>query len=468
MFRNLFEFPVSRPFPYGRLWNILTLIFSILVLAFLVVYATATAGYETVTLSSDNYNLRSTGWHTVFTPKKSGNCDTRIVTVGDKVYTTNGSVPWTVMSWRDRKTGQTPWATDYAAEKIQSCTLTNMVMEFNMQVEISTIFVSMNCTMDKYEVSLGSDIRFPVNIQIARAMWASVGFTAAKDTAVNWNALFDLTLAWDGILSLYAAAQNQPNYRLSVSVETNATEFCGFDMCNTTCDGANTSVSDDLSKCRGYMEGNSKPATYTRWSALNSDPNDRYEQGVPAVLGIPFTNLAVWISQVVFWDLGLASSTNLIRDYAARSQYIQRCPTCTMANRFLDRQPGALWVNNTLPLDDPGFTPLKDQGFNVQYLCRVRMLKSAANLVQSVLVAVLSLFAAFWAFYRTIWVFWGTHFGEERHKRVFNGEPETPTPTPASTLGYGPVKPGSPDPGYTGNPPVTYPQPTGYFVQQNP
>jgi hypothetical protein len=55
------------------------------------------------------------------------------------------------------------------------------------------------------------------------------------------------------------------------------------------------------------------------------------------------------------------------------------------------------------------------------------------------------------------------HVGEERHKRVFNGEPETPTPT--STLGYGPiVKPGSPSPGgYAAN---TYPQPTGYFQQQ--
>ncbi|BEI94037.1 uncharacterized protein CcaverHIS019_0604960 [Cutaneotrichosporon cavernicola] len=440
MFRNLFEFPVSRPFPYGRLWNILTLIFSIFVLAFLVVYATATAGYETVTMSSNNYNHKSTGWYTIFIPQRGDNCDTQIITVADKVYTTNGSIPWTVMSWRDRKTGETPWATDYAAEKIQSCVLTNMVMEFNMQVEISTIFVSMNCTMDKYEVSLASDIRFPLNIQVAKAMWASIGFTAAKVKAVNWNALFDLTLAWDGIRSLYAAAQNQPNYRLSVGLETNATEFCGFDMCNTTCDGANTSVSDDL--------------------------NDRYQQDFPGFLGVPFTNLAVWISQVVFWDLGLASSTNLIRDYAARPQYIRRCPTCTQANQLLDRDPGGLWVGGTLPLDDPGFTPPKDQGFNVQYLCRVRVRKSAANLVQSVLVAVLSLFAAYWAFYRTVWVFWGTHFGKERHKRVFNGEPETPTPT--SMLSYGPVKPGSPVPGYTGNPPVTYPQPTGYFVQQNP
>lgn len=88
----------------------------------------------------------------------------------------------------------------------------------------------MNCTMGAYEVSLGSDIRFPANVQVASAQMASIGFTADKEVAVNWNALFDLSIAWDAILGLYAAAQNQPNYRLSLSIQSNGTDFCGHDM----------------------------------------------------------------------------------------------------------------------------------------------------------------------------------------------------------------------------------------------
>ncbi|CAK9784939.1 hypothetical protein CC85DRAFT_283923 [Cutaneotrichosporon oleaginosum] len=450
MLRNLFEFNVTRPFPYGRLWNLLTLIFSALVFVFVVIYATATAGYETVTRSSPNYNLRLTGWHTIFITKKTGICDTRLLTIGDEVYTTDGVIPWTIMTWRNRATGDFRWSVDYAAEKLESCTLYKLVMEPNMQTEISTIIASLNCTVGPYEVTLGADISFPANVQVAEARMASVGFTPDKQVAVNWNALFDLSMAWDSLLNLYGAAQNQPNYRLSTSVASNGTDFCGHQI-----------VSDDLSKCqRRFVE----PTTYTRWSAIDSDPTDRYNQGILAQMNAPFVNLAVWVIQLAYWDLGLASTDNLIRNYAGRQQYLQRCTNCPMIDMLLDRQPGGLWFSDTvLPLTDPGFTPPSDQSFNIQYLCKVRQLKQPANLIQSVLVATFSLFGAYWAFYRTVWVLWGTHFGEERHKRVFNGEPETPTPT--STLGYGPVKPGSPSPGAYGQP-ATYPQQQGYFGPQ--
>ncbi|GMK57171.1 hypothetical protein CspeluHIS016_0400050 [Cutaneotrichosporon spelunceum] len=451
MLRNLFDFQVTRAFPFGRLWNLLTLIFSLLVLAFLVVYATATAGYEAVPRSSPNYNLTQTGWYTVFSPEKDGICDKRLISVGDKLYTTNGVVPWTIMMFRDTDTGESLRGIDYAGETFKSCKMSELVMEFNMEPEGVTLIFSMNCTMTGFEVSMISDLRFPLNVQIAQAAVANVGSTAEKEVSVSWNALFDLSLSFDGVIGLYAAAQNQQNYRTSVSLISNITDWCGIDI-----------TSDDLSMCRGSWE--EPPATYTRWSALNADLSDRYQQGLPNQLGVPFGNVAIWINQLVFWDVGLASNGNLIRNYAGRAQALDRCANCPAAAAMLGRQPGQLFSGAVLPLTDPGFTPPTNKGFSVQYLCSYRTLKSPANLVQSVLVAVLSLFGAYWTFYRAIWVFWGSHFGQERHKRIFHGEPETP---PSSTLGYDPVKGSPPGPVTYGPNPAATQQPAGYFVQQN-
>lgn len=97
----------------------------------------------------------------------------------------------------------------------------------------------------------------------------------------------------------------------------------------------------------------------------------------------------------MFWDVGLASTNNLIRNYADRPKLLQRCDNCRSANDLLDRQPGGIWFEGAvLPLDDPGFTPPRDQALNVQYLCKVKQLKQPANLVQSVLVATFSLFVS--------------------------------------------------------------------------
>lgn len=64
------------------------------------------------------------------------------ITVGDKVYTTDGVVPWSVMNWRDRTTGKFIWAVDYEAQKIEKCSLVELIMEPSMQPEIATNFVS--------------------------------------------------------------------------------------------------------------------------------------------------------------------------------------------------------------------------------------------------------------------------------------------------------------------------------------
>lgn len=128
-------------------------------------------------------------------------------------------------------------------------------------------------------------------------------------------------------------------------------------------------------------------------TVVDSSPTDRYEQVIPSQMTVPFVNLAVWVIQVAYWDLGLASTSNLISNYAARPQYLSRCNNCLLAGQVLDRQPGEIWFNGiVLPLTNPGFTPPADQGLNVQYLCKVKQLKQPANLVQSVLVAVISLF----------------------------------------------------------------------------
>lgn len=114
---------------------------------------------------------------------------------------------------------------------------------------------------------------------------------------------------------------------------------------------------------------------------------------MPSQLVVPFTNLAIWITQLAFWDLGLASSTNLIRNYADRAKYLQRCPACAMADSLLARQPYEIFYeSNVLSADNPGFTPPKDQELNVQYLCQVKRLKSPGDLVQAILVAALGLF----------------------------------------------------------------------------
>lgn len=64
------------------------------------------------------------------------------IPVGDKVYTTDGAVPWTVMNWRDRTTGKFIWAVDYEAQKIEKCAVVDLLMEPSIQPEISTNFVS--------------------------------------------------------------------------------------------------------------------------------------------------------------------------------------------------------------------------------------------------------------------------------------------------------------------------------------
>lgn len=89
----------------------------------------------------------------------------------------------------------------------------------------------MNCTMGDYEVMLGVDMALPLNINVAQAQFAALGFNEEKRLSVVWNAFFDLTLAWDGILGLRAAAPGSAqNYQTSFSVTSNGTGFCGHDM----------------------------------------------------------------------------------------------------------------------------------------------------------------------------------------------------------------------------------------------
>ncbi len=90
----------------------------------------------------------------------------------------------------------------------------------------------MLCIMGTWEVELGTDMRIPTNVYVAGGQFATNGFTEAKWKAVNWNAFFDLTMIWDAVLGLNAAARAQSqNYRLSTSVTGNGTDFCGYDMC---------------------------------------------------------------------------------------------------------------------------------------------------------------------------------------------------------------------------------------------
>lgn len=176
------------------------------------------------------------------------------ISVGDKVYTsTSGVMGWTVMNWRDRTTGEFIWGVDYAAEVIESCYLVELVMEPSLNPEVTANYVSahfdirlqptahcpclttqltMNCTLGNYDLKLGANLVLPANVDMARTQFAATGFTEQKQTLVAWNALFDLTMAWDGIWGLRAAAlTSAQNYQMSFGITSNLTDFCGHDVC---------------------------------------------------------------------------------------------------------------------------------------------------------------------------------------------------------------------------------------------
>jgi hypothetical protein len=67
---------------------------------------------------------------------------THRLSVGDRVYTHSGVVPWTIVNWRKRSTGEFVWAVDYASQEIESCFMDQLVMNSDMATETSTNNVS--------------------------------------------------------------------------------------------------------------------------------------------------------------------------------------------------------------------------------------------------------------------------------------------------------------------------------------
>jgi hypothetical protein len=99
--------------------------------------------------------------------------------------------------------------------------------------------------------------------------------------------------------------------------------------------------------------------------------------------------------QVAWWDLGLASSANLLANYPNRKEYLKPCTYCVTVNSLLERADRQIFIDDTvLPSTDQGWSPPRKQSFNVQYICSIKELKKPANFVQAVLVAGFGLFVS--------------------------------------------------------------------------
>ncbi|KAL1409398.1 hypothetical protein Q8F55_003381 [Vanrija albida] len=449
---TLITYNVSRPYPFGRWFHVLSLLIFTAVTVLFAVWAAATSGYSDKMIVSTRYNITDNKhWysHLPLMERQSSLCQPVTIRPGDTITTTLGLFKWTYSgvselyssSAADRGAGGlgshfnalAPYHTQqdgvdvndgevqtgYQGTTIERCDVGSIDLWVDLSTSTVKSTTSVVCNMPGWQGVMTSSHTDSNRPSSAFNMWP-IDAMFLEDILLGSPQMAHTTFFHDYLNALAQDVQVRL-HRLGTELGSNesrptvlymrmlASEPC-WNKTDTACFAKTPELNFHSRDTEIYDF-----RVYSNYSYGRGIPSDRERN----VLEIPLYNLLQGLVAAARLDFGCPDdAVNIYTNDAAR------IATVNTSDAYTDLSPlqGAMIFNKIIEVQEKRYpnmlTHPGPSAIDVQYLCTVRRPKSAAGFIISMVSTTISLWLGFYGLYRIFWRIVGKYF--TRHHDNFD------------------------------------------------